>query len=66
MKWHKVEDYPVESEPCVLVSQVFLGSREKDWCFVASMKKGYWISEYDFVEKVQPTDRWCYINLPKD
>lgn len=66
MEWHKVEDYPVGSEEYVFVSQVVIGRRENLGCFVAMLKNRYWRDGLDIAAPVQSTDRWCYIDLPKD
>lgn len=66
MKWHKVEDYPIGSNKYVLVSQIVAGRREEEFCFVAMLKNKYWREDIDIVALVQPTDRWCYINLPEN
>lgn len=65
MKWHKVEDYPVGSDEYVLISTIVVGQREDLGCFVAVLRNGYW---YDGLatSPVQPTDRWCHIDLPEN
>lgn len=66
MEWHKVKDYPVGSDEYVLVSQVVVDQREDLGCFVAMLKNEYWRDGFDIVALVQPTDRWCHIDLPED
>lgn len=66
MEWHKVEDYPVGSDEYVLVSTIVVGQREDLDCFVAMLRNGYWYDEFATIAPVQPTDRWCHIDLPED
>lgn len=67
MKWHKVEDYPVESDEYVLVSQIVGGVRPKVFCFPARMKTDdYWWDCVGKIKPVEPTDRWCHIELPEE
>mgnify|MGYP004461838563 CR=1 FL=1 len=67
MEWHKVEDYPVESDEYVLVSQAVGNERPKVFCFMAKMKTDErWYDCIGVVKPVDPTDRWCHIDLPED
>ena len=66
MKWHKVEDYPVGSDEYVLVASVFPDAHTTKNCFTAKLKDGFWDDGMGICTEAQPTDRWCYINLPED
>lgn len=66
MKWHKVEDYPIGSDEYVLVSQEYLGIRVKDGCIVAKLSNGLWDDGFGLCTEMQPTNRWCHINLSED
>lgn len=67
MKWHKVEDYPVGSDECVLVSCKVSNKRNSKWCYVAIMNEyGVWDDGVGNNYPAQFTDRWCYIDLPEE
>ena len=62
MKWHKVEDYPVESEEWVLVSTNHTCAD----CIVAKLVDGLWDEGFGVRISASPTDRWCHIDLSED
>ena len=66
MKWNKVEDYPVGSDEYVLVSSVFPDAHNTKSCFTAKLRNGFWDDGMEMRVEAQPTDRWCYIDLPED
>lgn len=49
MKWHKVDDYPAGSDEYVFVSQIVVGKRDKEFCFVAMLKNKYWRDGFNIV-----------------
>lgn len=65
MEWHKVEDYPVESDEYVLISTIVTGQREDLGYFIGVLRNGYWYDGFA-TSPVQFTDRWCHIDLPED
>lgn len=62
MKWHKVEDYPVESDEYVLVST----NHTRAGCIVAKLVDGLWDNGLRVRISASLTDRWCHIDLPED
>lgn len=69
MKWHKIEDYPKGFYKHVLVSHGESGDRYTFNCTVAKLDGDQWYNISNNEKncwKAQPTDRWCYIDLPED
>lgn len=67
MKWHKIEDYPDESDEYVLVSSKWNSTRFVIACFVGKKRGDCWLDDSEeCCAIVRPTDRWCYIDLPED
>lgn len=67
MEWHKAEDYPVGSDEYVLVSSKWNNKRFVIDCFVAKKHGDCWLSNKNDREYyIDPTDRWCHVNLLED
>ena len=67
MECHKLEDYPVGSDEYVLVSCKVSNKRDFKWCYVSVKNEyGFWDDGVGNSYPVQPTDRWCHIDLPED
>lgn len=66
MKWHKVEDYPVNSNEYVLVSMEYNGKRDFIDCFVAKKVNDMWCAPDSEEYYTNETDKWAHIELPDD